>query len=364
MSAERLNLLRDAAHIVSHRRVVGALLDTLGRSLWRGRPGAPSIAPPPLPGPELTERVTSPSPRLVRDYARFLGASADAYRSPATVPAHLFPQWTFPLAARVLRDVPYNLTRILNAGCRLEINAQVPASSPLTVRAMLVDVQDDGRRALLHQRIVTDTPSHPEALVADIYAVAPVSRQKNGRSERDAGRVPADAREVTRFHFGRRAGLTFAFLTGDFNPVHWAPAYARAAGFATPILHGFAVMAHTLEGLGRALFAGATARIRTVDVKFKRPLVLGAGVDVGLYLDRARPDTFYLAEAPGVRAYLTGSFEAHARDDREAGDGVTARQEPAGPVAVALGAGAGAGPVRAAGPTASVSEPLLGGPHA
>jgi acyl dehydratase len=364
MSAKRLNLLRDAAHIVSHRRVIGALLGTVGRSLWRGRPGAPSIVPPPLPGPELTERVTSPSPRLVRDYARFLRASADVYRNPATVPAHLFPQWTFPLAARTLRDVPYNLTRILNAGCRLEINATVPAASPLTVRARLVDIEDDGRRALLHQRIVTDTPSHPEALVADIYAVAPVSRQKekrNGRSQRDAGRVPADAREVTRLYFGRRAGLIFAFLTGDFNPVHWAPTYARAAGFATPILHGFAIMAHTLEGLGRALFAGATARIRSIDVKFKRPLVLGAGVDVGLYLDRARPGAFYLAEAPGVRAYLTGSFEARAHDDRQADEGMAARQEPAAEPAAM---GAGAASVRAAVSTASVVEPFQGGPHA
>ncbi|HSS37708.1 MAG TPA: MaoC/PaaZ C-terminal domain-containing protein, partial [Polyangia bacterium] len=280
---------------------------------WRGRPGARARVVPtlsPLPGPELTERVLSPSTRLVRDYARFLGSSGDAYGASGTVPAHLFPQWTFAVAARVLRDVPYDLTRILNAGCRLEINASVPAASPVTVRARLVGVQDDGHRALLHQRIVTDTASHPGALVADLYAVAPVgSRQKNGRPKREEAGVPADAREAGRFTFSRRAGLMFALLTGDFNPVHWAPPYARAAGFATPILHGFAMMARALDGLGRALFAGATDRIRTIDVKFKRPLMLGNGVDVGLYLDRAAPRTFYLADAPGVRPYLAGSFD-------------------------------------------------------
>ena len=50
-----------------------------------------------------------------------------------------------------------------------------------------------------------------------------------------------------------RAGLEFAFLTGDFNPVHWVRRYARAAGFASPILHGFAMMARTMESLGRTL---------------------------------------------------------------------------------------------------------------
>ena len=135
----------------------------------------------------------------------------------------------------------------------------------------------------------------------------------SGRSERDAGAVPADAREVSRFYFGPRAGLTFALLTGDFNPVHWAPAYARAAGFATPILHGFAMMARALDGLERGLYAGATDRIRTIDVKFKRPLILAHGVGVGLYLDRADPLRFYLADARGVRPYLTGRFEEQSR---------------------------------------------------
>lgn len=359
MRSGSLELLRDATHIVSHRRVIGALLATVARSSRWGRLGAQASAPRVLPGPELTERVVSPSPRLVRDYARFLGASPDACRSPTTVPAHLFPQWSFPLAARVLRDVPYDLTRILNAGCRLEINASVPAASPLTVHARLVDVQDDGRRALLHQRIVTDTPSHPRALVADIYAVAPmVSRDKKpGRPERDTERVPDGAREVSRSYFGRRAGLMFALLTGDLNPVHWAPPFARAAGFATPVLHGFATMAHALDGLGRSLFTGATDRIRVIDVKFKRPLVLGEGVDVGLYLDRAEPRRFYLADAPGVRPYLTGTFDLREEEGRDAGQAAAARRKSDESTQTAPGTP----PTRPAAPIASATEPVQGG---
>jgi hypothetical protein len=251
------------------------------------------------------------------------------------VPAHLFPQWTFPLAARVLRGVPYPLTRILNAGCRLEANARVPVSAPLTVRARLMDVADDGRRALLHQRVVTATPDHAEAVVADLYAVAPTRPRGEagerpsshgagptdgqGASEgRHAAVVPPGARELARIRFGRRAGLAFALLTGDFNPVHWVGAYARAAGFATPILHGFAMMARVHEGLARALFAGACDRIQVIDVRFKRPLVLGRGLEVGLYQDGVDARTFYLSDAPGVRPYLIGHFEPREEKDDHA----------------------------------------------
>jgi hypothetical protein len=296
--------------------VIAALLDTAARSLWRGRNGHAVRPPPTLPGPALTERVTAPAPALVRDYLRHLGDGAEAHRDPATVPAHLFPQWTFPIAARVLRDVPYPLTRILNAGCRLEVNAPVPASAPLTIRAQLIDVDDDGRRALLHQRVVTGTPADPSAVVADLYAVARRPSKTRSSEVSDEGRqgaiVPPRARELTHFRFERRAGLAFALLTGDFNPVHWAGAYARAAGFATPILHGFAMMARAYEGLARALFPGAADPIGVLDVRFKRPLVLGRGLEVGLYQDGADARTFYLADAPGVRAYLVGAFEPRA----------------------------------------------------
>lgn len=309
-----LDLLVGATRIFDQRRVVAAMADTAARSAWRTWRGSPAGGPPAAPGPELVERTVAPSAALVRAYARHLGLAADADRAAPAVPAHLFPQWTFPTAARVLRNLPYPLARILNAGCRLRISAPIAASAPLVVRAQLLDVKDDGRRALLHQRITTDTPDAAGALVADLYAVAPSGprdrKDSRSPSTAEAERVPWSARELARLRFGARAGLAYALLSGDFNPVHWAPAYARAAGFPSPILHGFALLARAVECLRRALFAGAADRLRVVDVRFKRPLVLGRGVEVGVYRDAAAPDRFYVADAPGVRPYLTGSFEA------------------------------------------------------
>jgi acyl dehydratase len=334
MKGGDLDALLAAAHVYEQRRVVAALLGTAARAAWRSRNNGAPRAPLSQPEGALSEHVTAPSRALVRDYARFAGAPADAYAHPSRVPGHMFPQWAFPLAARTLRPVPYPLARILNAGCRLEVNAPVPTSSQLTVRARLVGVDDDGRRALLHQRIETDTPEHPSAIVADLYAVAPYARARGPRKVPgegdDAGRVPADARELGRCHFGPRAGLGFAFLTGDFNPIHWAPPFARAAGFATPILHGFAMMARAMEGLGRALYAGATDRIRVLDVKFKRPLLLGDGVDVGLYLDQRDPRAFYFAIAPGSRPHMVGRFEAREQRSEGAAPAITvASHQPA-----------------------------------
>jgi acyl dehydratase len=265
--------------------------------------------------------VKAPPPALVRDYVRHVGGDPGAYlgRNPPAVPPHLFPQWTFPLAARLLHDLPYPLLRILNSGCRLQINAPVPAGDPLTLRAQLVDISDDGRRVVLHQRVVTGTAAHASALVADLYAVVPTaSRPTNGSAgpRKGAVPVPASARELTSWTLRPNAGLEFAFLTGDFNPLHWLAPYARAAGFRSPLLHGFAMMARSIESLGRTLLAGAIDRFAVFDIRFTRPLPLGRGVQVGLYLD-SDGRSFYLADAPGGHAYLVGSFEARGGTDCE-----------------------------------------------
>ena len=282
--------------LVRQRRVVGALLGTVARAAWRGRPGAGPVASRPVPGPELTERVISPSTGLVRDYARFLGAAPEAYRNPPTVPAHLFPQWTFPLAARVLRGVPYDLTRILNAGCRLEMNASVPAASPLTVRARLVDVQDDGRRALLHQQIVTDTPSHSRRAggrpLRRRARSAPRGKKNgpSGRRARDAASVPADVREVSRFYFGPRRGTDVR--AADGRPQSGALGAGLCAGGRFRDAH-LARIRHDGARAGWAAARPIRRRGRspcaTIDVKFTRPLVLGlASASVSTSIGRAR----------------------------------------------------------------------------
>jgi acyl dehydratase len=273
-----------------------------------GRPAPTDM--PPLPSEEFSATLPPRRTDLVRDYVRNVGGDPSAYKG--LVPAHMFPQWGFPLTAKTLANIPYPLMRVLNGGCRLQMNAPLPGDEPLVVRARLEDIDDNGRRAVLHQRIVTGTASVPEAVVADLFAIVPLgapgTKDKNGKSngeaKREPARVPAGAEELQRWRIGASAGLDFAKLTGDFNPVHWVRPYAKAFGFRSTILHGFATMARAIEGLQRTIFAGSVHALRVVDVKFTKPLALPA--KVGLYI---HGDEIFVGDAPGGPAYLTGSFE-------------------------------------------------------
>ena len=298
---------------VSNRHILaqGAALSALGRVAWNTLEqqlrGKPKLTPT-LQGPTIEVSLPPRNPALVRDYIAHVGGDPAAYRG--SVPPHLFPQWAFGLASQALEGVPYPLTRVLNVGCELEQRAALPADEALLVRAHLASIDDDGRRAVLRTRVVTSTNTVKDALVADIIAMVPLKR---GRAKAEAGtrdkhkdtaRVPDDAREVARFKLEAGAGLDFAKLTGDFNPIHWVRPAARAAGFPSVILHGFATMARTLEALNHSVFGGDVTRLKKWQCRFTKPLVLPA--QAGVY---TQGQQVFVGGALGAPAYLVGSYE-------------------------------------------------------
>jgi acyl dehydratase len=199
----------------------------------------------------------------------------------------------------------------------LEVRAALPIDEPIDVHARLESVQDNGRRALIRTRVRSGTASAVDALVADMYALVPLDSggdRSNGEDrsngaererpqQREPARVPASAHELAFLELDRHAGLDFAKLTGDFNPVHWIPSYARASGLRGTILQGFSTLARAIEALDRRVFAGDVRRLETIDVRFTGPLLLPARA--GVYLDGG---DLYVGDAPSGRAFLQGSF--------------------------------------------------------
>jgi acyl dehydratase len=288
---------------VRQRHVVASLVRT-AMAAAGSRPTAPLVTP----GPELAGTVPARSAQLVADYVRHVGGSPSSYRK--IVPAHLFPQWGFPLMARTLEQVPYDLTKVLNGGCRMEMNAPIPAGEALELRATMQHIDDNGSRAVLKQQLITGTKSVPQALTATLFAIVPLPKEpgaKRVRKERE--RVPLDARAIDHWRLGPKAGLEFAMLTGDFNPVHWIAPYARMAGFKNTILHGFSTLARAVESLNKVVFSGDVTRLHTIDVKFVRPLILPA--KVGVFV--GPEGTLAVGDAPGGPAYLTGTYTLRDR---------------------------------------------------
>ena len=117
--------------------------------------------------------------------------------------------------------------------------------------------------------------------------------------------MPADSRELARIKLAANAGLEFAKLTGDFNPIHWLAPYAKSAGFRGCILHGFGTFALASSALVRGVLSGDGGGLRMIDVRFTRPMLLPARA--GIYVRTA--GEVFVGDAPGGAAYLTGRYQ-------------------------------------------------------
>lgn len=297
---------------ISMRHVLeqGPMLRTLGgAALTALKKHDPKKAKPSTPGQWISMTADAPSEALIRAFVKNAGGDPSAYKG--IVPPHLFPQWAMPAAFKAISETPYPLMRVMNAGCKFIQELPLPAGERLTVKARLESIDDDGKRAILTTRIVTGTASAPDALVSEIHAFVPLARkgEGNGKGERKAPVVvPQGARELAFVRLNANAGLDFAKLTGDFNPIHWVPAYAKASGFRSTILHGFGTFALAIEAVVRRALSGDVRALKSADARFTKPLVLPG--KVGIYVSQVRggDSELFVGNAPGAPAYLTGHF--------------------------------------------------------
>ena len=64
-------------------------------------------------------------------------------------------------------------------------------------------------------------------------------------------------------------------LSGDRNPLHADPGFAKAAGFDRPILHGLCTYGFTGRALLHALSGSDPTRFRSMDARFSKPVMPG-----------------------------------------------------------------------------------------
>jgi acyl dehydratase len=81
-----------------------------------------------------------------------------------------------------------------------------------------------------------------------------------------------DALPRYEFRVERLDLVRYAGASGDFNPIHWSDAAARAAGLPDVIAHGMLTMAKSTNGV--VAWVGDPAAVVEYGVRFVRPIVV------------------------------------------------------------------------------------------
>ena len=82
------------------------------------------------------------------------------------------------------------------------------------------------------------------------------------------------------------------------------------SGFKSTILHGFASMARSFEVINNQLLGGNHRQLKSIEVKFTKPILLPG--NVSFYLKK---DEFFLAKNNDEKPNLVGSFELRSTNE-------------------------------------------------
>lgn len=250
---------------------------------------------------EVVRRTPAPSRELLQAYAAWSGAPAGRYDD--ELPPHFVAaRVALPVISALTARSPYPLLGVLNQGIHLALHHPIPATAPLTVRGHLVDASDDGYRARIHSALTVGTPQIPLATQIDSFAAVVLKRRP---AAGPAAREELDFATIGRWQPAADEGRKFFYLTGDFNPIHTWPAFARRTRFRGCIMHGFGGFAQAFEAI-----RSAGHEIAAIDVKFVRPLPLPGPevlIQVAATADRSGRLALRLADASG-NIYHAGTF--------------------------------------------------------
>ena len=175
----------------------------------------------------------------------------------------------FPGLMGLTQAVEINPVMILHGEQSINLSKPIPVKGKLTTSGKVTGVYDKGKGAL----VVIESETKDEQGAALFVNTASVFVRGAGGfgGERgpEAGNKPPDRAPDKTLEMQTLPSQAMIYrLSGDRNPLHVDPAFAKMAGYDTPILHGLCTLGHA----GRAVMAtycdNDPARMTGLEVRF------------------------------------------------------------------------------------------------
>jgi acyl dehydratase len=205
------------------------------------------------------------------------------------------PQRVLPTMAVVLGGggVPFdklgsfNAALMLHGGQGIELLGEIPAEGEIESTGKIGAIWDKGKAASVE--MLSES--------VDVATGKPLFRTKMTAFLRGEGGWGGDRGPATTWERPSRAAdhevryetrmdqpLLYR-LSGDRNPLHSDPSFAKMGGFERPILHGLCSYGFTGRALLHSLCDGDPARFKAMDARFSKPVMPGDDLVVSMWVD-------------------------------------------------------------------------------
>jgi acyl dehydratase len=177
----------------------------------------------------------------------------------------------FPALAGLARVLEFNPMMVLHGEQRIDLRAPIPTKGKLTTNAKISAIYDKGSGAV----VVVDAETKDESgavLFANMFSTFVRGEGgfggERGPSATSRNVPPEKAPDHTVYYATSPDQATLYRLSGDRNPLHIDPEFAKLAGFDRPILHGLCTFGHVGRAILHACCDGDPSRFKSFEVRF------------------------------------------------------------------------------------------------
>ncbi len=188
----------------------------------------------------------------------------------------------------------FELADMVHGEQGIELHRPLPPDGAVDVMVELTGIWDKGSGAVITSRVEG----------GDVFtATSAVFVRGQGGWGGDRGpsakAAPPQRPADHVWSFDTWDGLNLVYrLSGDRNPLHSDPTFARAAGFDRPIMHGLCTYGITGRGLLHTLCGSDPSRFVSMSGRFSRPALPGDTLTVSMWVD-GDGAVFVTERAPG-----------------------------------------------------------------
>ena len=236
-------------------------------------------------GPQLVDLES------IRQYALATNEKNQRYQSDKLdelVPPPIYPVVFLPgILSQLVDDAEemnFNVMRVVHAEHHMAWKDPLHPGDKIQTTARIVTMERRGVNEILDLSIQCKRDG--EVVVEMTYRLLSRGEKKEGEKKvsSDAD-VPKKGKLLVKQESVVSAdqGLRYAEASGDHNPIHKSDDIARSVGLPRAILHGLCTMALASQVIVDGLLNGDPTRLRSMGVRFSRPVLLDQTLTTEVY---------------------------------------------------------------------------------
>lgn len=197
-------------------------------------------------------------------------------KGPKVVPTYAVIPGMFSMGGLV-SNVEINLMMLLHGEQSITLHRELPPEAKVKITGRVAEVWDKGKAAVIGCEGLVEDEKGPLLTAKATLFIRGAGGFGGERGPSTVGKnePPDRAADVVVEDVTRPEQAAIYRLSGDRNPIHIDPDFAKMGGFEKPFLHGLCTFGFVGRAIVKGLCGGDPARFKSLEARFADQVYLG-----------------------------------------------------------------------------------------